>query len=107
MVFTAYLQELPRCIWGILRTDQERLVPDLLPNAVARIGTRWEKVRFRSGKRPPICHLLGFLVTQRDGTDRSRKPVLYPLSYGAGGTEDTPPLRVSPADALSLMASRF
>ena len=30
-----------------------------------------------------------------------RKPVLYPLSYGAGITEDILPLRASPAGALT------
>ena len=47
-----------------------------------------------------IRHVLGFVDTWEDSRDRIRKPVLYPLSYGAGGAEDTPPPAASPSGAL-------
>jgi len=37
-------------------TLRERLLPDLLPNGVARVRTRWDKERFEAAKSQIICH---------------------------------------------------
>ena len=72
------------------------LLPNLLPNAVARDGTRTDRGRFRDRISQTIRDVSGRLDTRRDGRDRIRKPALYPLIYGAGGAEDTQPAAASP-----------
>src|SRR6516162_9719116 len=57
------------------------LLPGLLPNSVARDGTRTDRRRFRDRKSQTIHRVLGCPDTRRDSHNRIWRPVLYQLSY--------------------------
>jgi hypothetical protein len=73
------------------RTPGERLLPNLLPNSVARTGTETDKERFAGRKCQTVCDVPGGVRTRRYALDRIWRPVLYQLSYT--------PIRSSPAAA--------
>ncbi len=51
------------------------LLPNLLPNAVARDGTRTDKGRFRDRKSQTNCDVSGHLDTRQDSRNRISRPV--------------------------------
>jgi hypothetical protein len=57
------------------------LLPNLLPNSVARDGTRTDRGRFRDRKSQTIRDVLGRLDTRRYGRDRISRPVPKPLRH--------------------------
>jgi len=54
------------------------LLPNLLPNSVARDGTRTDRGQFRDRKSQTIRDALGCLDTRRGGQDRISRPVPRP-----------------------------
>src|SRR5215469_8627720 len=56
-------------------TVHEPLLPNLLPNSVARNGTGRDKERFETAKSPTIRHVSGSPRMHRDGRTRITKPL--------------------------------